>query len=55
MPVPAAMEPTVMTVDFDARAAIVVTVAIIIVTVAADPNAKSLSARHCGRCNRDGR
>jgi hypothetical protein len=54
MPVPAAMQPAVMVVKLGARAAIVVTVAIII-PVAADAEAKALSARGCRRCNRDDR
>jgi hypothetical protein len=50
--IPAAMPSTIMTVEFDARAAIVIPV---IVPVASDPEAKPLGARHCWRGNRDGR
>jgi hypothetical protein len=53
--VPTAMPPSVMTVEFNARAAIVVTVAIIIASVGTDAETKPLSVRHCWRCNRDGR
>jgi len=54
MSVPAAMQPAVMFVELGAGAAIVITVAIII-PVAPDPEAETLCARHCRRCNRDGR
>jgi len=53
--VPAAMPPAVMTIKFDPRAAIVITVAIVIVAVGTDAEAETLSARHCWRGNRDGR
>jgi hypothetical protein len=53
MIVPAAMQPAIMFVKLSTRAAIV-TVAIII-PVASDPEAKTLSACHCRRRNRDGR
>jgi hypothetical protein len=43
-----------MSVELGARAAIVSTVAIVI-PVASDPEAKTLCARDCRRCNRDGR
>ena len=55
MMVPAAMPSSVVTVEFNARAAIVVTVAIVIVMVGTDAETKTLSTRHCWRCNRDGR
>jgi hypothetical protein len=53
--VPAAMPPAVMTIKFDPRAAIVITVAVVIVAVRADAETETLSARHCRRGNRDGR
>src|SRR4030088_1502752 len=53
MIVPAAMRPAIMFVKFGTRAAIV-TVAIVI-SVASDPEAKTLSACHCRRRNRDDR
>jgi cell division protein FtsW (lipid II flippase) len=52
--VPAAMQSAVMLVEPDAGAAIVITVTIII-SVAPDAEAKTLSARNCGRRNRNGR
>jgi hypothetical protein len=51
MPVPVAMEPTIMSVELGARAAIVITV----FSVASDAEAKTLCTRNCRRCNRDGR
>jgi hypothetical protein len=55
MIVPAAMQPAIMLVELSTRAAILITVAIITIPVAADAEVKTLSARHCRRCNRDGR
>jgi hypothetical protein len=52
--VPAAVQPAIVFVELRARAAIVITVAIII-SVASDPEAKTLSAGDCRRSNRDGR
>jgi hypothetical protein len=54
MIVPGAMQPAIMFVKLGTRAAIVITVAIII-SVASDPEAKTLSACHRRRRNRDGR
>jgi hypothetical protein len=54
MIVPPAMQPAVV-VELYARAAIGVAVAIVIIAVAANAKAEALRARHCGRCNRDGR
>jgi hypothetical protein len=51
----AAMPSSVVTVEFSPRPAIVITVAMVIVPVGADAETKTLSARHCWRCNRDGR
>ena len=51
--VPAAMPAAVMFVEPGARTAKLVTVAIV-VAVAADAETKTLGARHCRRCNRDG-
>jgi hypothetical protein len=50
--VPVAMEPTIMSVELGARAAIVIT---IIVPVASDPETETLCARDCRRGNCDGR
>ncbi len=54
--VPAAMQPAIMYVEPNARAAIVVvTIAIVIISVAADAEAETLRARDGRRRNRDGR
>jgi len=53
MIVPAAMQPAIMFIELRTRSAIV-TVAIVI-PVAADADAKALSARNGRRCNREGR
>src|SRR5205807_1748275 len=53
--VPAAMQPAIIRIKFRAGTAIVVTVAIVIIPVATDAEAKTLSACDCGRCNRDSR
>jgi hypothetical protein len=53
--VPTAMPPSVMSVELGARAAIVIAVAIIVVRIATDAEAKSLGARYGRRCDRDGR
>jgi hypothetical protein len=50
--VPAAMVPTVMSIELGARAAIVITV---VISIASESEAETLGARYCGRCNRDGR
>jgi hypothetical protein len=50
--IPAAMPSAIMTVEFDAGAAIVIPV---IVPVGADAETETLGARHCWRDNRDGR
>jgi len=43
--IPAAVQPAVMAVELGARAAIIVTVAIVMVAIAADAEAKALGAR----------
>jgi len=50
--VPAAMVAAVMSVELGTRAAIVITV---IVSVATEPETKSLGASYGRRCNREGR
>jgi hypothetical protein len=50
--VPAAVESTIMRVEFGARPAIVIAV---IIPVASDPEAETLCTRHCRRRNRKGR
>jgi hypothetical protein len=50
--VPAAMPSAIMTVEFDAGAAILIPV---VVPVGADAETKTLGARHCWRGNRHGR
>jgi len=52
--VPITMQPAVMLIEFGAWAAIVIAVPMVI-PVASDPEAKTLSARYCRRCNRNGR
>src|SRR5260370_31819817 len=53
MPVPAAVQPAVISIELGARAAEVVAVAIV-VPVASDPEPETFSARYRRRCNRDG-
>src|ERR1700730_8858276 len=53
--VPAAMPAAVMSVELDARPAIIVAVAIIVVRVAADAEAEPLGARHGRRRDHEGR
>src|SRR5260370_11026930 len=53
MPVPAAVQPAVMSIELGARAAEVIAVAIVI-PVASDPEPETFSARYRRRCNRDG-
>ena len=53
--IPAAVQPAVMFVELGTRSAIIVTVAIVMVSIAADAETKALGARHRRRCNRDGR
>src|SRR5438477_11026800 len=50
----AAMQSAIVSVKLSTRAAIVVAIAIII-SVVTDAEAKTLRARDCRRCNRDGR
>ena len=50
--VPATVPSAIMTVEIDAGAAIVIPV---IIPAGADAETKTLSARYCWRCNRDGR
>src|ERR1700676_656799 len=54
MVVPATMQPTVMLVELGARPAVVITIAVVIISVAADPEAETLSACHSRRRNCDG-
>jgi hypothetical protein len=52
--VPATVQSSVMFIELGTWAAIVIAVAVVI-PVAPDPEAKTLSACHCRRRNRDGR
>jgi hypothetical protein len=54
MVVPAAVQAAIMLVKLGTRAAIVISVAVVI-SVTPDPDAKTLSACHCRHRNRDGR
>ena len=53
--VPAAMQPAIMFIELRARSAIVTTVAIVIIAITANAEAKTLCACDGRRSNRDGR
>jgi hypothetical protein len=53
MPVPAAVQPAIMSIELGTRAAEVIAVAIV-VPVASDPEPETFSARYRRRCHRDG-